>query len=351
MPVRSNLFVERHCPQGAGIQSSEGFDGSYASYGSGDGVDISTLRLALLSGSRSFRPSARCGSCRALTLLFNQIHWRFHVRLLAASLGGMICLAGVASSSSSLISPQSPPAVAPPSVTVPSPRFVVVLDAAHGGDDAGGKVGADGIAEKTVTLAVSVRLRSLLAARGFTVVTTREANVNLSSDARAAIANHAGFANASGTSTHTGAGACLSLHATDSGSGVHIFVSSLAPSQPSRFPAWKTAQSAYIPRSLKLAGTVNSAFEHSSVPGGDAGDANGGPIPATLARASIPGVDSMTCPAVAIEIAPIRGADRKVVTDVTDPQYQTQIVEALAAALLEWKTDTDTDSHPDGRQP
>jgi N-acetylmuramoyl-L-alanine amidase len=59
----------------------------------------------------------------------------------------------------------------------------------------------------------------------------------------------------------------------------------------------------------------------------------------------------MTCPAVAIEIAPIRGADRKVVTDVTDPQYQTQIVEALAAALLEWKTDTDTDSHPDGRQP
>ena len=214
-------------------------------------------------------------------------------------------------------------------------RFVVVLDAAHGGDDGGGQVGAS-VAEKTVTLALSVRLRSLLTARGFQVVTTREGNVNLDSDARAQIANHAGAA------------ACLSMHASETGSGVHIFVSSLNPAEQTRFLAWKTAQVAFVSRSLKLAGTVNSAFEHSSVAGGDAGGANGssdaGPIPATLARASLPGVDSMTCPAVAIEIAPIRGADRKVVTEVTDPQYQTQIVEALAAALLEWKTDWETES-------
>ncbi len=52
----------------------------------------------------------------------------------------------------------------------------------------------------------------------------------------------------------------------------------------------------------------------------------------------------MACPAVAVEVAPIRGgADRAIVTDVTDPQYQAQIVEALAAALLEWKTDWETD--------
>jgi N-acetylmuramoyl-L-alanine amidase len=70
------------------------------------------------------------------------------------------------------------------------PRFVVVLDAAHGGDDGGGQVGGS-VAEKTVTLALSVRLRSLLTARGFSVVTTREGNVNLDSDARAQIANHA----------------------------------------------------------------------------------------------------------------------------------------------------------------
>ena len=71
-------------------------------------------------------------------------------------------------------------------------------------------------------------------------------------------------------------------------------------------------------------------------------ESDSGAIPATLGRASLPGIDSMTCPAVAIEMAPIRSADRKVVTEVTDPEYQTQVVEALAAALLEWKVDAET---------
>ncbi len=236
-------------------------------------------------------------------------------------------------------------------------KFVVVLDAAHGGDDGGGQVGASGggtgIAEKTITLALSVRLRSLLTARGFTVATTREGNVNVTADARAQTANH-------GTAATNGNSACLSLHASASGSGVHIFVSSLAPGAPARFLPWKTAQSAYIDRSLRLAGTVNSALEHTSVAGGGSLNATEpgtvgtgtGPIPATLGRATLPGVDSMTCPAVAIEMAPIRGADRKVVTDVTDPGYQTQLVEALAAAMLEWKTDLETDSpRAGGSQP
>jgi N-acetylmuramoyl-L-alanine amidase len=94
-------------------------------------------------------------------------------------------------------------------------------------------------------------------------------------------------------------------------------------------------------------------LEHSSVAGvADSGGSDAGPIPATLGRASLPGMDSMTCPALAIEVAPIRGADRKVVTEVTDPQYQTQVVESLAAALLEWKTDWETEpSHASGRLP
>jgi N-acetylmuramoyl-L-alanine amidase len=267
-----------------------------------------------------------------LTRIFRQIPmrwlcWMGTTGLLAATVGA-----------TAQISPQtgapSVPAAVPRSI---GPRFVVVLDAAHGGDDGGGQLGAS-VAEKTVTLELSVRLRSLLTARGFSVVTTREGNVNLDSDARAQIANHA-VLNASAGS------ACLSLHASETGAGVHIFVSSLPVAEPTRFLAWKTAQSAFVSRSLKLAGTVNSAFEHSSVEGGgaDGGDSNAGPIPATLGRASLPGVDSMTCPAVAIEMGPIRDANRKVVTEVTDTGYQTQVVTALAAALLEWKTDAETE--------
>ena len=71
-----------------------------------------------------------------------------------------------------------------------SPRFVVVLDAAHGGDDTGGRL-ANGQLEKTFTLALSVRLRSLLAARGIQVVTTRESDATVDLNRRAEIANHA----------------------------------------------------------------------------------------------------------------------------------------------------------------
>jgi N-acetylmuramoyl-L-alanine amidase len=231
-------------------------------------------------------------------------------------------------------------------------RFVVAIDAAHGGDDGGGLVGAS-VPEKTVTLGLSVRLRSLLTARGFQVATTREGNVNVASDARAQTANHAEAG---------GGGACLILHASQAGSGVHIFVSALAATEPSRFLAWKTAQSAFVSRSLRLAGTVNSAFEHSSVTGGASTDdpqagsspgsspgSSAAPIPATLGRASLAGMDSLACPAVAIEVAPIRGADGKVVAEVTDPQYQAQVVEALAAAMLEWKVDSEADA-PGGKR-
>ena len=59
--------------------------------------------------------------------------------------------------------------------------------------------------------------------------------------------------------------ACLSLHGSESGSGVHLFVSNLAPVQPARFAAWKTAQAAWVTRSLALAGTLNSALLHAGM--------------------------------------------------------------------------------------
>ena len=120
--------------------------------------------------------------------------------------GAMVVFLAVAASVS--IFAQAPPV---------APRFVVVLDAAHGGDDAGARLGDE--AEKAYTLVLSIKLRSLLTARGFAVVTTRESDATVDPDRRAEIANHAN------------AQACLSLHAAESGSGVHLFVSSLAPSQ------------------------------------------------------------------------------------------------------------------------
>lgn len=308
----------------------------YGKYSSEDGAHISTLRRSLLSSLHEFRlfGFAGRGGCDLILAFKRDLRpvaaWLIAVGLMAGLPGQVSEGAQAPSAPQALPVPKAPPVPPTPSRVGAPGKFVVVLDAGHGGDDGGGQVGTS-VAEKTVTLALSVRLRSLLTARGFSVVTTREGNVNLDGDARAQIANHAGAA------------ACLSFHASASGTGVHLFVSSLEPARPARFLAWKTAQSAYVARSLKLAGALNSAFEH----GGDSG-----PIHATLARASLPGVDSMACPAVAVEVAPIRGADRAVVTDVTDAQYQAQIVETLAAALLEWKTDWETDpTHGGGHQP
>lgn len=196
----------------------------------------------------------------------------------------------------------------------PQSRFVVVIDAAHGGDDAGGRL-TSGQPEKTLTLAFSGRLRSLLSARGIQVVPTRNSDATVAPDLRAEIANR------------SAAQACLSLHASESGTGIHLFVSSLAPVEARHFVAWKTAQAASVSRSLALAGVLNSALIHAG-------------LNVTLARTSLPGIDSMTCPAVAIELAPAQGANKKIATDIDDPDYQANVAAALAAAIVQWRDET-----------
>jgi len=199
---------------------------------------------------------------------------------------------------------------------VPPARFTVVIDAAHGGNDTGGTFTASSgqsQTEKALTLTLSVRLRSLLGARGITVATTRESDTNLDDAHRAEIANHAQ------------AQACITIHASSSGSGVHLFLSSLPPVQPARFMPWKTAQAAYVNRSIALAGVLNSALTHAGVK-------------VTLGRTALTTIDSMTCPAVAVEVAPEAKPDGGA-TALDDPGYQARIAEALAAGMLQWRSE------------
>lgn len=202
-------------------------------------------------------------------------------------------------------------AQAPQPPAAPATRFVVVIDAAHGGDDSGGHLN-DGQFEKAATLALSVRLRSLLNARGIQVVTTRESDQSVSMDQRATMANR------------SNAQACISLHVAETGSGIHLFASNLAPTYVTRFMPWKTAQSGWVTRSLALTGVLNSALLQGS-------------SAVTLGRTALPGIDSMTCPAVAVELAPDRDADKKLIAEPDNPDYQAQVAGMLANALLEWR--------------
>ena len=231
---------------------------------------------------------------------------RWSNRTTRRTLGLMIaCFAASASVSATAQAPAAAP-----------PRFVVVLDASHGGADSGGH--SSEWTEKSFTLALSVRLRSLLTARGISVVTTRESDANLAPAQRSEIANHAD------------AQACLDLHASLSGLGIHLFASSLAPAAPARFEPWRTAQAATVTRSLALAGVLNAALQHAN-------------MTVTLGRTALPAVDSMTCPAVAVEISPespgTRPQGESATDSLNDPGYQARVAEALAAALVVWRAE------------
>ncbi len=60
----------------------------------------------------------------------------------------------------------------------PQPKFTVVLDAGHGGED-GGAVSSSGIFEKDINLAIALSLKELLTANGVSVVMTRTEDILL----------------------------------------------------------------------------------------------------------------------------------------------------------------------------
>lgn len=241
---------------------------------------------------------------------------------LAASL---LLLAAVPCSGAQTPAASAPPTATAPTQAAPQPaapapprtlpafyRNLILLDPAHGGSDTGAHL-PDNATEKGVTLSFAQRLRPIIAAQGFTVVSTRDTDppADLPADQRA------------GTANHVRPLACILLHATATGSGVHIASSALAPLEdaaaaPRALP-WQTAQAASLPMSLRLANEIGLALQNAH-------------LPVVLLGASVPPIDNLICPAVAIELAP--SSD----TPVTDATYQQHIAEAIASALASFRT-------------
>lgn len=169
-----------------------------------------------------------------------------------------------------------------------------------------------------MTLSLAFKLRSLLSARGFAVVLTRDADSPtepnaagspLTLDDRAGIANHA----------H--AVACLLLHATGSGNGVHLYHSDLTAS-PGELPAepWLTAQAAWVPQSQRLETQLAAALTRAG-------------IALVTSSASVRPVDSLACPALVFELAPqVDDPD-----SINDADYQQRIAQSIANALVFWR--------------
>lgn len=198
---------------------------------------------------------------------------------------------------------------------------LVVLDPAHGGSDTGSTLG-DHVLEKDITLALSGRLRTALSAAGFTVITTRDTDAGdpLTSDQRAEIANRGR------------AVACIVLHATSIGSGVHVYTSMLSPSSDQNpdlartfIPVpWDMAQAASVDQSLRFASDLKTAMSAQN-------------LPVVTGKAPVRPLDNLMCPAVAIELAPLAVAGVGP-TPVTDPNYQQSVATTVTNALKKWRT-------------
>ncbi|HEX9201851.1 MAG TPA: N-acetylmuramoyl-L-alanine amidase [Acidobacteriaceae bacterium] len=257
------------------------------------------------------------------------IRFRTYAAVLLATLAGV---AAAAYSSRAQPQNQPSPAAQPqsPAATAMN-RNLVVLDPAHGGPDAGASLG-DHIPEKYTTLALATRLRTALTAAGFTVIATREGDSAdpLTADQRAEMANR------------TQAVACIVLHATTTGSGVHVFTSTLQPMPEDAATAdsprvfvptpWETAQARFVGQSLRLSDDVKNALAT-------------GNLPSIVGRAAVRPLDNVMCPAVAIEIAPllVEGGNP---TPVTDADYQQRVANAVTAALKTWRTHADSRTVP-----
>ncbi len=199
-------------------------------------------------------------------------------------------------------------------------RNVIVLDPGHGGPDTGARIG-DNTLEKNVTLALAFRLRSLLLARGFTVVLTRDSDAATLQTTSSSTPTPLTLDDRAGIANHAHAAACLLLHATGRGTGLHVYNSEITPvpAEPYLVP-WLTGQSAWVPASRALEGQVSAALGRSG-------------ITLLASTASVRPVDSLTCPALVLELAPENGTP----ASINGAAYQERVAAALAGALVVWE--------------
>jgi N-acetylmuramoyl-L-alanine amidase len=196
-------------------------------------------------------------------------------------------------------------------------RTLILLDPAHGGPDTGARL-PNNLLEKDITLAFNNRLRAALSAANFAVISTRTSDptVVFTADQRAEIANH----------NHPAL--CLLLHATSSGSGVHLFTSSLAAAAPTHILHWNTAQAPSVAASRDLANQIGSALLTAR-------------LPVIVGQASVPPLDNLTCPAIAIELAPLPGASADAApTSASDAAYQQRVAQAIVSVLSQWRAES-----------
>src|SRR5215469_202276 len=213
------------------------------------------------------------------------MRWNNGARLLAQLLLGTALLAVAARVSLFSQTPIQPPANLPasPQVQPAPPRYLVMIDPAHGGSDAGAALNP-AMPEKDVTLVFARRLRLELNNRAIAAGLVRDGDITVSLDQRAGMVNSAQPA------------LYISLHAASEGSGIVLNTAMLASNgeDRGRFLDWQTAQSGALVRSRWAQQQITASLEKTG-------------FPLRSLVAALRPLNNVTVPAIAIEVAPTSG--------------------------------------------
>src|SRR5215470_13389728 len=204
---------------------------------------------------------------------------------------------------------EQPPAnlAAPSPPAQPSPpRYVVMIDPAHGGSDAGAALNP-AMPEKDVTLAFARRLRLELGKREIEAGLVRDGDTTVSLDQRAGIVNSAQPA------------LYLSLHAASQGNGLVLYTAMLGSNgeDRGRFLDWQTAQSGSLVRSRWAEQQITASIQKMG-------------FPLRSLVAALRPLNNLTVPAIAVEVAPTSGE----VSQLASVDYQSMVCAALANAIV-----------------
>jgi N-acetylmuramoyl-L-alanine amidase len=243
------------------------------------------------------------------------------------------------------------PGASTPATQLPTPTkpvdqpgiHTIVIDPGHGGKDVGA-IGPAGTSEKDLTLAVSRKLANALAAKtGARIVLTREDDSVVSLDQRTAIANQykadlflsvhmnaAVVKGARGSETYF-----LSADASDeiakkaAESENTSASAAAAPSSDLKLILWDLAQQSYLQESSRFATDVQE--EMNAI----AGIQNRG-----VKQAPFKVLVGATMPAALVEVAFISNPEEE--TKLKDDAFVTNVVDAIARAVVKYKTDYET---------
>lgn len=201
---------------------------------------------------------------------------------------------------------QVPAQIMTPQPKAPAgPRFLVLIDPAHGGNDSGASI-TPSLVEKDVVLALARRVQRDLQGQHIAAGMLRNSDIAIPLDQRATSVNAARPA------------LYISLHAANTGRGVHVFTAMLPPTSQTRnsFLPWDTAQAAYLDLSGVAAGSVAAEMESRKLPN-------------TTLVAPLRPMNNIAAPAIAIEIAP----PDDTVDNIADADYQEQVAQSIAAGI------------------